>query len=163
VDVAWRGRVRAADRVRDVSKSPARTIDRKDAHSQFGPHWELADGDCFAHLSPRAHCWLCGWWIGAGSGGFGARRPRSSVCPPLWPRAEEIVLDARVVLFRFSRFFAYRDCVGSRTCTQDFAERLSETLKERRPRNEQRKRVRAQGIFVAVRWLLRSLLLIGAG
>ncbi len=89
-------------------------------------------------------------------------RAAISALPAGLPRAEEIGLDARVLLFTFAISLLTGMLSGLAPALKTSPGRLSETLKEG-GRSAGGGRHRAQGILVAVEMALALVLLIGAG
>ncbi len=84
------------------------------------------------------------------------------VLPTALPRADEIKLDSRVLLFTFAISLVTGLLAGLAPALKIARGRFSEALKEG-GRGLSGGRVRAQGIFVAVEMALALVLLIGAG
>ncbi len=82
--------------------------------------------------------------------------------PATLPRAEEVGLDARVLLFTCAVSLLTGAISGLAPAIKTSQWRLSETLKEG-GRGASGGRTRAQGVFVAVEMALALVLLIGAG
>ena len=82
--------------------------------------------------------------------------------PTALPRAEEVGLDGRVLLFTFIISLLTGLLAGLAPALKISRERVSEALKEG-GRGASGGRVRAQGVFVAVEMALALILLIGAG
>ena len=163
VDAAGRGWVRAADRVRQRQQSLACAFDRQDARIRdsrgagcrpvaFAP--SDADREYAAGTNWR-RCWDC--CLPAGG-----REPRSRVLPTTLPRAAEIGLDGRVLLFTLAISLLTGILSGLAPALKTSHWRLSETLKEG-GRGAGGGRHRAQGILVAVEMALALVLFIGAG
>ncbi len=89
-------------------------------------------------------------------------RAALGVLPTTLPRAEEIGLDGRVLLFTVAISLLTGILSGLAPALKTSYWRLSETLKEG-GRGASSERSRAQGIFVAVEMALALVLLIGAG
>src|SRR2546423_1473622 len=89
-------------------------------------------------------------------------RAALGVLPTALPRAEEIGLDARVLLFTLAISLLTGIVSGLVPALKSSQGRLSETLKEG-GRGASTARVRAQCIFVAVEMAMALVLLIGAG
>jgi predicted permease len=89
-------------------------------------------------------------------------RAALNVLPTTLPRAEEIGLDGRVLLFTVAISLLTGVLSGLAPALKTSYWRLSETLKEG-GRGMSSGRSRAQGIFVAVEIALALILLIGAG
>lgn len=89
-------------------------------------------------------------------------RAALGVLPTTLPRAEEIGLDGRVLLFTAAISLLTGILSGLAPALKTSYWRLSETLKEG-GRGASGERSRAQGIFVAVEMALALVLLIGAG
>jgi predicted permease len=85
-----------------------------------------------------------------------------SLLPTTLPRAEEVRLDARVLLFTVAISLLTGIVAGLVPALKTSRWRLSETLKEG-GRGASTGRVRAQAVFVAVEMALALVLLIGAG
>jgi predicted permease len=85
-----------------------------------------------------------------------------SALPITLPRAEEVGLDGRVLLFTLAISTLTGILSGLAPALKTSQWRLSETLKEG-GRGSQGGRARAQGVFVAVEMALALVLLIGAG
>jgi predicted permease len=85
-----------------------------------------------------------------------------SALPTALPRAEEIRLDGRVLLFTFAISLLAGALTGLAPALKISQRRLSETLKEG-GRGAGAGRLRAQGALVAVEMALALVLLIGAG
>jgi predicted permease len=84
------------------------------------------------------------------------------VLPTALPRAEEIRLDGRVLLFTFGIALLTGILAGVAPALKISRGRVSDSLKEG-ARGTSGGRVRAQGVFVAVEMALALVLLIGAG
>lgn len=84
------------------------------------------------------------------------------VLPTALPRAEEIRMDGRVLLFTFVVALLTGILAGVAPALKASAGRVSDSLKEG-GRGTSSGRARAQGIFVAVEMALALVLLIGAG
>jgi len=82
--------------------------------------------------------------------------------PTALPRAEEVGLDARVLLFTFGVSILTGIVAGLAPALKTSPGRFNATLNEGR-RGSQPGSVRAQGIFVAVEMALALVLLVGAG
>ena len=82
--------------------------------------------------------------------------------PTALPRAEEVGLDARVLVFTIGISLFTGVLTGLAPALKSTRRRFSETLKEG-GRGASAGRVRAQGVFVAVEMALALVLLIGAG
>jgi predicted permease len=82
--------------------------------------------------------------------------------PTALPRAEEIALDGRVVLFTLSISLLTGLLAGIAPALKTSHRRFNDTLKEG-GRGASTARARAQGVFVAVEMALALVLLIGAG
>ena len=82
--------------------------------------------------------------------------------PTALPRASEIGLDIRVVIFTVGITLLTGILAGLAPALRTSQERFNETLKES-GRGANPGRVRAQGIFVAVEMALALVLLVGAG
>ncbi|HWT02840.1 MAG TPA: ABC transporter permease [Pyrinomonadaceae bacterium] len=89
-------------------------------------------------------------------------RAALSVLPATLPRAEEIGLDGRVLLFTVAISLLTGILSGLAPALKTSYWRLSETLKEG-GRGASSGRGRAQGIFVAIEIALALILLVGAG
>lgn len=85
-----------------------------------------------------------------------------SALPTALPRAEEVGLDGRVLLFTLAVSLLTGILSGLAPALKTAQERLSETLKEG-GRGASNVRHRAQGVLVAVEMALALVLLIGAG
>ncbi len=85
-----------------------------------------------------------------------------SALPTTLPRAEEVGLDGRVLLFTLAISLLTGILSGLAPALKTSQWRLAETLKEG-GRGASSGRVRAQGVFVAVEMALALVLLIGAG
>ncbi len=85
-----------------------------------------------------------------------------NMLPSTLPRAEEIWLDGRVLIFTLAISLLTGTLSGLAPALKTSQWRLSETLKEG-GRALRGGRVRAQGIFVAVEMAMALVLLIGAG
>jgi len=85
-----------------------------------------------------------------------------SVLPTALPRASEVTLDNRVLLFTFVISLLTGLLAGLAPAIRVSRERVSESLKEG-GRGASSGRARAQGVFVAVEMALALILLIGAG
>jgi predicted permease len=85
-----------------------------------------------------------------------------SMLPTALPRAEEVKLDNRVLLFAFAISLLTGILSGLAPAWKTSRGRVSEALKEG-GRGASSGRARAQGIFVAVQMALALVLLIGAG
>ena len=84
------------------------------------------------------------------------------VLPTALPRADEVGLDSRVLLFALAVSLVTGILSGLAPALKTSRWRLSETLKEG-GRSLSPGRVRAQGVFVAIQMALALVLLIGAG
>ncbi len=104
---------------------------------------------------------LSGGLLGLVIAGWGTQIALRTL-PTTLPRAEEVRLDARVLLFAFAISLLTGILSGLVPAIKSSQWRLSETLKEG-GRGASTGRVRAQGIFVAVEMALAFVLLIGAG
>jgi predicted permease len=104
---------------------------------------------------------LAGGGLGLIVAGWGTRAALG-ILPTALPRAEEVGLDARVLLFTLAISLLTGIVSGLVPALKSSQGRLSETLKEG-GRGASTARVRAQGIFVAVEMALALVLLIGAG
>lgn len=82
--------------------------------------------------------------------------------PTALPRAEEITVDSRVVLFTLAVSILTGLLAGIAPALRTSHRRVNETLKEG-GRGASMARARAQGVFVAVEMALALVLLIGAG
>jgi predicted permease len=104
---------------------------------------------------------LIGGALGLLLAAWGTRAALAAL-PTVIPRASEIVLDIRVVLFTFVISTLTGLLTGLIPALKTSGGRLSETLKET-GRGANPGRIRAQGIFVAVEMALALVLLVGAG
>jgi predicted permease len=104
---------------------------------------------------------LAGGGLGLLVAGWGTRAALG-VLPTALPRAAEVGLDARVLLFTLAISLLTGILAGLAPAFKTSQGRLSETLKEG-GRGARTVRVRAQGILVAVEMALALVLLIGAG
>ena len=104
---------------------------------------------------------LIGGALGLLLAGWGTRAALA-VLPSTLPRADEIGLDARVLLFTFALSLLTGILSGLAPALKTSQWRLSETLKEG-GRGAGGGRHRAQGILVAVEMALALVLLVGAG
>jgi predicted permease len=104
---------------------------------------------------------LTGGALGLAIAGLGTKAALSAL-PTTLPRAEEVGLDARVLIFTLAISLVTGILAGLAPALKTSRWRLSETLKEG-GRGASSGRVRAQGIFVAVEIALALVLLIGAG
>jgi predicted permease len=82
--------------------------------------------------------------------------------PTTLPRAEEVRLDGRVLLFTFAIALLTGVLAGLVPALKISRGRVSETLKEG-GRGTSGGRIRAQGVFVAIEMALALVLLVGAG
>ena len=82
--------------------------------------------------------------------------------PTTLPRAEEVALDRRVLVFTFGISLLTGILAGLAPALKISRNQVTETLKEG-ARGTSGGRVRAQGVFVAVEMALALVLLIGAG
>jgi predicted permease len=89
-------------------------------------------------------------------------RAALGLLPATLPRAEEIGLDGRVLLFAVGVSLLTGLLAGLAPALKTSRWRLSETLKEG-GRGASSARARAQGVFVAVEMALALVLLVGAG
>lgn len=103
---------------------------------------------------------LAGGGLGLAFAGWGARAALG-VLPATLPRAEEVGLDGRVLLF-VAAVSLLTGILSGLAPALKTSGRLAEALKEG-GRGAGGGRVRAQGIFVAVEMALALVLLIGAG
>jgi predicted permease len=104
---------------------------------------------------------LAGGGLGLLVAGWGTQAALG-VLPTALPRAAEVGLDARVLLFTLAISLITGIVSGLAPALKSSQRRLSETLKEG-GRGASTGRVRAQGLFVAVEMALALVLLIGAG
>ena len=104
---------------------------------------------------------LGGGVLGLIVAGWGTKLALSAL-PTTLPRAEEVGLDSRVLLFTFVISLLTGILSGLAPALKMSQGRVTETLKEG-GRGTSSGRVRAQGIFVAVEMALALVLLIGAG
>jgi predicted permease len=104
---------------------------------------------------------LSGGGLGLLVAAWGTRAALGAL-PASMPRAEEIELDGRVLLFTFVISLLTGILSGLAPALKTSEWRLSETLKEG-GRGASRGRLRAQGVLVAVEVALALVLLIGAG
>jgi predicted permease len=104
---------------------------------------------------------LTGGALGLAVAGWGTKGALAAL-PTALPRAEEIGLDIRVLLFTLGLSLLTGILSGLAPALKTSPWRLSETLKEG-GRGVSPARARAQGIFVAVEMALALVLLIGAG
>jgi putative ABC transport system permease protein len=89
-------------------------------------------------------------------------RAALGLLPTALPRADEVRLDGRVLVFTFAISLLTGLLAGLIPALKTSQRRFSETLKEG-GRGSSGGRVRAQGVFVAVEMALALVLLIGAG
>ena len=104
---------------------------------------------------------LAGGALGLIVAGWGTKLALS-VLPTALPRAEEVGLDGRVLLFTFVISLLTGILSGLAPALKTSKGRFSETLKEG-GRGTSTARARTQGVFVAVEMALALVLLIGAG
>ncbi|HEY6229657.1 MAG TPA: ABC transporter permease [Pyrinomonadaceae bacterium] len=104
---------------------------------------------------------LAGGALGLIVAGWGTRLALT-VLPTALPRANEVSLDNRVLLFTFVISLLTGLLAGLAPAFRVSRERVSESLKEG-GRGASLGRARAQGVFVAVEMALALILLIGAG
>jgi predicted permease len=104
---------------------------------------------------------LFGGALGLFVAGWGTKLALS-VLPTALPRASEVTLDNRVLLFTFVISLLTGLLAGLAPAIRVSRERVSESLKEG-GRGASSGRARAQGVFVAVEMALALILLIGAG
>lgn len=104
---------------------------------------------------------LAGGALGLIVAGWGTKLALAAL-PTTLPRAEEVVLDGRVLLFTFVVSLLTGILAGLVPALKISRNQITETLKEG-ARGTSGGRVRAQGIFVAVEMALALVLLIGAG
>lgn len=104
---------------------------------------------------------LAGGGLGLAVAGWGTQAALS-LLPTTLPRAEEVGLDGRVLLFTAAVSLLTGMLAGLAPALKTSPWRLSETLKEG-GRGASSGRVRAQGIFVAVEVALALVLAVGAG
>jgi predicted permease len=104
---------------------------------------------------------LTGGVLGLIVAGWGTKLALSAL-PTTLPRAEEVGLDGRVLMFTFVISVLTGILSGLVPALKISQGRVTETLKEG-GRGTSGGRVRAQGIFVAVEMALALVLLIGAG
>lgn len=104
---------------------------------------------------------LAGGALGLIVAGWGTKLALAAL-PTTLPRAEEVVLDGRVLLFTFVVSLLTGILAGLVPALKISRNQITETLKEG-SRGTSGGRVRAQGIFVAVEMALALVLLIGAG
>jgi len=112
-------------------------------------------------LTESALLALIGGGLGLLIAGWGTRAALSAL-PTALPRAEEIGLDGRVLLFTFTISLLAGTLAGLAPALKISQWRLAETLKEG-GRGAGGGRHRAQGALVAVEMALALVLLIGAG
>jgi predicted permease len=104
---------------------------------------------------------LAGGALGLIVAGWGTKLALAAL-PTTLPRAEEVGLDRRVLLFTFVVSLLAGILAGLVPALKISRNQITETLKEG-ARGTSGGRVRAQGIFVAVEMALALVLLIGAG
>ena len=104
---------------------------------------------------------LAGGALGLIVAGWGTKLALAAL-PTTLPRAEEVGLDRRVLLFTFVIALLTGILAGLVPALKISRNQITETLKEG-ARGTSGGRVRAQGIFVAVEMALALVLLIGAG
>src|SRR5262249_38945332 len=104
---------------------------------------------------------ISGGGLGLIAAGWGTQAALS-LLPTALPRAEEVRLDARVLIFTFAISLITGLLSGLAPALKTSQWRLSETLKEGL-RGAGGGRARAQGVFVAVEMAMALVLLIGAG
>ncbi|HYU98709.1 MAG TPA: ABC transporter permease [Pyrinomonadaceae bacterium] len=104
---------------------------------------------------------LAGGALGLIVAGWGTKLALAAL-PTTLPRAEEVGLDRRVLLFTFLISLLTGVLAGLVPALKISRNQITETLKEG-ARGTSGGRVRAQGIFVAVEMALALVLLIGAG
>ncbi len=104
---------------------------------------------------------LAGGALGLIVAGWGTKLALAAL-PTTLPRAEEVGLDGRVLLFTFVVSLLTGILAGLVPALKISRNQITETLKEG-ARGTSGGRVRAQGIFVAVEMALALVLLIGAG
>jgi len=104
---------------------------------------------------------LAGGGLGLAVAAWGTQAALSAL-PTTLPRADEIGLDGRVLLFTLIISLAAGMLSGLAPALKTSERRLAETLKEG-GRGAQGGRASAQGVFVAVELALALVLLVGAG
>ena len=104
---------------------------------------------------------LAGGGLGILVAGWGTKAALAAL-PTTLPRAEEVSLDSRVILFTVAISLLTGILSGLAPALKTSQGRLAETLKEG-GRGASVGRARAQGVFVAVEMALALVLLIGAG
>jgi len=104
---------------------------------------------------------LAGGALGLIVAGWGTKLALAAL-PTTLPRAEEVGLDRRVLLFTFVISLLTGIVAGLVPALKISRNQITETLKEG-ARGTSGGRVRAQGVFVAVEMALALVLLIGAG
>ena len=104
---------------------------------------------------------LAGGALGLIVAGWGTKLALAAL-PTTLPRAEEVGLDGRVLLFTFVVSLLTGILAGLVPALKISRNQITETLKEG-ARGTSGGRVRAQGVFVAVEMALALVLLIGAG
>ena len=104
---------------------------------------------------------LAGGALGLIVAGWGTKLALTAL-PTTLPRAEEVGLDRRVLLFTFGISLLTGILAGLVPALKISRNQVTETLKDG-ARGTSGGRVRAQGIFVAVEMALALVLLIGAG
>ncbi len=87
----------------------------------------------FANSSPKAFCSQVSAERWDSCSPIGARTPFSEVCPALLPRANEVSLDSRVLLFTMASFTFCRNNFRPRTCPENFSRGLARNSKRKRP------------------------------
>jgi predicted permease len=120
-------------------------------------HWRLLRQS----LTESALLALIGGGLGLVIAGWGTRAALGAL-PTALPRAVEIVLDGRVLLFTLTISLLAGTLAGLAPALKTSQRRLAETLKEG-GRGAGGGRHRAQGVLVAVEMALALVLLIGAG
>ena len=83
-------------------------------------------------------------------------RAALGVLPTTLPRAEEVGLDGRVLLFTVADFAAHRDTVGPRSGAEDFAVASVGNAEGRRARGERWARAARRASSSRLRWRWRS-------
>ena len=104
---------------------------------------------------------LAGGGLGLLVASWGTKAALAAI-PDTLPRAEEVGVDGRVLLFTMAISLGAGILSGLAPALKTSERLLSETLKEG-ARASRAGRVRAQGVFVAVEMALALVLLIGAG
>ena len=128
----------------------------------FARPWAPATRASSASFSPKASCWRA---LGGTLGlllAFCGTKAVLNVLPGTLPRAEEISLDGRVLLFTLALSLFAAMIFGLAPALKGSRVNLMEILKES-GRGSTGARHRLQGVFVAIEVAMALVLLIGAG